>query len=718
MLLFAFSAAFGQVEWKDRYVTLAALDQRNPAVAIPYNNNYTIIVWESKNGEDETDVYAQKIDNVHGLAQWRPVDGVPVCTYSGNQSNPRAAYDSLGGVIITWEDYRNGAAAAIYAQRLDISTGNVSNNWTVDGVPICETGYHSERPRIVGTDNGAFIVWIDWRNSSQNPPYDRDVFVQYIKSDAQIAPGSWRNNGLPVPLDSTNIDQINPELAIDHHLQMDANREWKQGVAIVYQDNRNPSTSTSDPVWNVFADAFDVTGNRQYGDVEIGVDPNSIEEQTMPRIVTTKQVTPGSYSHAFVVWRDARDAGSTGYDIYGQRLDETGSKLAGSVGMVLCQDQYNQGYPVETLWERPEIPTVQSYMPYVTVAWEDMRTGNSSVYAAMIELGPGPSFSSTIITPNTLQGELISAETDIDLTQIAMDNVAESDSGHSRVYIGWRRPVTSVQESDIHYQSVYIPDWLFDKQTNGWPVTQAKGEQNLPQVSGNVFAYEDARRNPLVLNGTTVDSQDDFNIYSQTPGECTGPTEMDWRDMHVQWMNSADRKRFVTDPADYAMYVVWDETRDGCQSVFIQKFDKYGVPRWINNGVRVSDSGVTALNSDVTYDGTGGAMVVWQQLNGAVHEIYPASVSADGSVTVGSRFYEVANSNDDDTDPHIIRTITAAGSDDYQCLFLRTNGNGVGYRMHGLLSRSPVTVVNNGGIISFSDLLRGAYYNPHSSYAA
>jgi hypothetical protein len=64
MLLFAFSAAFGQVEWKDRHLTLAINDQNNPSVARPSNPDYTIAVWEDeRETEGQKQIYIQKIDN-------------------------------------------------------------------------------------------------------------------------------------------------------------------------------------------------------------------------------------------------------------------------------------------------------------------------------------------------------------------------------------------------------------------------------------------------------------------------------------------------------------------------------------------------------------------------------------------------------------------------------------------------------------------------------
>ena len=125
-----------QTEWKDRYVTLAENDQIEPAIARPAQDAFTVIVWEDyRNGE--SDIYAQMIDNNSGLPMWSPPDGVPVCTAVGEQRNPVASYDTLNGVIITWEDYRtrmyapivDSTAREIYAHRLSLTDGSCDPVW-------------------------------------------------------------------------------------------------------------------------------------------------------------------------------------------------------------------------------------------------------------------------------------------------------------------------------------------------------------------------------------------------------------------------------------------------------------------------------------------------------------------------------------------------------------------------------------------------------------
>jgi hypothetical protein len=623
--------AVAQVEWKDRYITIASDDQTNPSVArqAPVGFAYTVVVWEHRNTNGETDIYAQKIDRENGFAQWWPRDGVPVCTYSGDQKNPRAAFDSLGGVIVVWEDERD-PVQEVYAQRLQIVDGSPDPAWPLDGTMLSASGYRAERPRIVGTSDGAYVAWIDWRNSPEGGALNRDIYLQYITFMGWPASG-WATGGTNIHSDP-DPDQINAELALDH-IWVDVQNVPKIGVVVVYQDNRNASSTSGLPAWTIYADRYDATNVRIYGDNECGIDPTTTEDQINPCIVATGAELTEKYCHAFVTWQDARYLNPGVYDLFGQRLDELGNRVAGATGMLICDVQGEQRNPCMTLWEQPEILGVQDYRPYVAVAWEDVRTGAfSGVYAALIDF---PDAVTTVLTnPNGTAGEEISQETDVDLTEVAIDNVPVLTGFYeSDVNIAWKRPYPIVANSNIHYQSIRIPSWSLNKPQNGWPVTEAKENQSRPQVAGEIFIYEDARRNPLPQG----DAQDDVNIYCQKPGCCVSEKEMQWCEMFAQWTpgTNAANLRQVVDPLDQSIFVVWDEERNGERAVYIQKFDRDGVPRWTNNGVRVSAIGTTGQFPDVVPDfGNGGAQVVWQQnATNQPEEVWYAHVTFMGVVT-------------------------------------------------------------------------------------
>jgi hypothetical protein len=209
---------------KDRYGTLAVGDQLNPSIARPAQDDFTVIVWEDER-DGEKDIYAQKIDNASGLPLWKPYDGVPVCTNAGVQRNPVAGYDSLGGVIISWEDFRtrqnapivDSTASEVYAHRIRLTDGSCDPTWdpTPGGIAITmNTNAIARDVRIAGTPDGAFITWTDYRNSSGYPSYiGKDVYIQYILSPTATWPagGSWVANGINVAAQSGG-DERRPDI--------------------------------------------------------------------------------------------------------------------------------------------------------------------------------------------------------------------------------------------------------------------------------------------------------------------------------------------------------------------------------------------------------------------------------------------------------------------------------------------------------------------------
>lgn len=624
-------SASAQIEWKDPLINGAIGDQINPSVARPSQADYTYVVWQDDRGQgSEFDIYVQKIDNFTGLPQWPP-EGVLVCGAAEAQIEPRAAFDSLGGVIVTWLDARNGYFSAIYAQRIDATTGNVDPNWLADGMPVREIDNEVEHVRIVGNGDGAYITWLDHRSAAAGSG-GRLVYAQYILSATGNWPQgvNWVQDGIPV---STNPgdDQEYPEIARDYIFKPDANQVTKAGCVIAYQDKTQHGNGID--YWNVKATNIDADGFPQYGGTDITLAAIDAD-QLNPRIVCGGAEATAIVPRAIVVWQDARqDPNAPLYDIMAQVVYANGTVSSPGSGEVICDMADSQILPIPVLYERPEhYPNYgDPYIPYVTVVWQDLR----DVQTSGIDLYGGTLDARFIAlaNPSGSAGELVCA-LGSDQTEHALDHI----NGGDEVNIAWRTPGAyqgGYPNADIHHQKVTIPSWSFQRPYNGWPVTEAKGDQILPEVSSEVMVFQDRRRQPIVN-----DNRNDWDVRAQISGECVGPTAMRWRDMWAKVTNISDAEgyRMATDE-EHNVFVVWDEVRDSNQGrqVYIQKFDKHGVPRWDPGGVLVSDPSVTndAGHADVTIDGSRGAQVAWQQHNiaGNIEEVVYGHIRYDAVVS-------------------------------------------------------------------------------------
>jgi hypothetical protein len=179
--------SLGEAEWTSNGVpvcTAANIQWINQI--INDGSGGAIITWsDARNGTDY-DMYAQRI-NSSGLVQWTN-NGVPLCIATGNQSDPQLVSDGSGGAIISWQDIR-GNDWDIYAQRIS-SSGLVQ--WTNGGVPVCTVAGHQFDLQLVNDGSGGVIItWNDDRNGGNNP----DIFAQRISSFGE---SQWTNNGIPV----------------------------------------------------------------------------------------------------------------------------------------------------------------------------------------------------------------------------------------------------------------------------------------------------------------------------------------------------------------------------------------------------------------------------------------------------------------------------------------------------------------------------------------
>ncbi|MDH3269601.1 MAG: hypothetical protein OEM46_12195, partial [Ignavibacteria bacterium] len=126
--------ADGNLLWNPNGVAIAVSNATDTFhEIIPDANGGVIVTWSRLPSFGETDIYAQKVD-ADGNVLWA-TNGVAVCVDTLVQAWPQLISDSNGGVIIAWEDGRNGTGTNdIYAQRID---ENGIAQWTTDGIPVC-----------------------------------------------------------------------------------------------------------------------------------------------------------------------------------------------------------------------------------------------------------------------------------------------------------------------------------------------------------------------------------------------------------------------------------------------------------------------------------------------------------------------------------------------------------------------------------------------------
>lgn len=199
------------------------------------------------------DVYLQHVTATGAITAGWPASGLPVCTLRQGQLAPTVVPDGAGGVLMSWDDYRN-AEGEIYAQRVTPS-GALAPGWPANGRLVStEQGYEAFN-RIVGDGlGGAFVAFENFQGEYK-------VWVQHLTGAGQLAPG-WSEFGQPVA--STPFSQEQPWLVPSG-----------TGAIVVWTDLRDYFTTLRD----IYAQRFagDAPVPAQVSLVSVRAEPDRVE---------------------------------------------------------------------------------------------------------------------------------------------------------------------------------------------------------------------------------------------------------------------------------------------------------------------------------------------------------------------------------------------------------------------------------------------------------
>ena len=250
-----------------------------------------IITWQDyPNGYfGSSNIYAQAVDST-GTLKWSP-GSVAISVISNDQINPQIVPDGQGGVIIAWQDNRNGNDD-IYAQAID---SNGILKWTLNGIAVCTASSGQYSPKLVSDgQGGAIITWHDTRNG--NFFENVDIYAQAISSSGLL---KWNLDGIPISTAPT--DQTSPQITSDN-----------QGGAIIsWTDSRNGYS-------DIFAQAIDSSGSMKWA-------LNGVTVCPAPNAQGSLVLVSDYQGGAIIAWEDRRNGNSNPADIYAQGINRNGA---------------------------------------------------------------------------------------------------------------------------------------------------------------------------------------------------------------------------------------------------------------------------------------------------------------------------------------------------------------------------------------------------------
>ena len=87
----------------------------------------------------------------------------------------------------------------------------------------------------------------------------------------------------------------------------------------------------------------------------------------------------------------------------------------------------------------------------------------------------------------------------------------------------------------------------------------------------------------------------------------------------------------ITEDGYGGTIIAWNDHRAGNRDIYAQRIDSSGNVKWIANGVAVAAKANDQRDCKLINDGTGGAIIVWQDSIGASWDIYAQRISGTGT---------------------------------------------------------------------------------------
>ncbi|MBN2112578.1 MAG: hypothetical protein JW785_00465 [Acidimicrobiia bacterium] len=288
----------------DTEISGAPGDQQWPAIAWNATDNEYLVVWQDTRnlGTRGHDIYGRRLDAL----------GSPIGAdfrISGPQAlkdeyEPAVAWSRMANrYLVVWRDGRDllGKGDEIFGRVLAADGTPVGGDKRISSPKATQNEY---QPDIVWNQtSGRFlVVWMDGRNLGSR---GWDVYGRLVKTDGKP---SGRDRRISGPRATSNEGR--PAVAWDQT----GNR-----YLVVWEDERGPVARGQDIYGRLLNSNLQPIG----GDHRIS-GPKATSDEHEPDVAWN-----GSAGRHVVVWRDERNDGTTGDDIYGRVVGTNGRPVGG-----------------------------------------------------------------------------------------------------------------------------------------------------------------------------------------------------------------------------------------------------------------------------------------------------------------------------------------------------------------------------------------------------
>ena len=320
-------------------------------------------------------------------------------------------------------------------------------------------------------------------------------------------------------------------------------------------------------------------------------------------VQSTQAMVSDGVGGAIIVWQDMRGATN---DIYAQRVNASGVVRWTTDGVAISAATGEQYSPV----------IASDGAGGAIISWYDTRSGtNDDIYAQRID--------STGAVKWTTDGIVISSATgDQTFPKIIAD-------GKGGAIITWQDRRNG--NYDIYAQRVNSAGsvrWT----ANGVVISSATGNQTAAAITGDgaagaIIAWQDLR--------TTVN-----DIYAQRV-DSTGTVQWTANGVVVSAAWNHQQAPVITSDGNGGAIIAWQDWRSDVnieiftiyEDIYAQRIDATGTVQWTADGVAISTASDAQANTAIVSDGTGGAIVTWQDhRNGTDNDVFAQRIDNGGTV--------------------------------------------------------------------------------------
>jgi hypothetical protein len=185
-------ATDGTFAWgSERSVCTSSIGECWDMSAIGDQQGGVFVAWADSRNEIEGDLYMSRFS--YEGDRYGDLHGEAICTETNSQTDPMLVTTDEGAFVI-WQDYRNGSDHDLYLQKLDYRMNTCISG---GGRVLCDAVSNQWLSDAIADGNGGmYVIWRDFRYSGNG-----DLFTQKLYSTGY---SEWYSDGIPVLIEETS----------------------------------------------------------------------------------------------------------------------------------------------------------------------------------------------------------------------------------------------------------------------------------------------------------------------------------------------------------------------------------------------------------------------------------------------------------------------------------------------------------------------------------